>query len=64
MRDGQMSIRVSLKSTRGRDSRRGSLEFVARRGLQLPMADAHRTAERLFGDGALSVVLVGRPEGV
>ena len=28
------------------------------------MADAHRTAERLFGDGALSVVLVGRPEGV
>ena len=28
------------------------------------MADARRTAEGLFGDGALSVVLVGRPEGV
>ncbi len=28
------------------------------------LADAHRTAERLFGDGALSVVLVGRPEGL
>ena len=27
------------------------------------IADARRTAERLFGDGALSVVLVGRPEG-
>jgi hypothetical protein len=26
------------------------------------MADARRVAERLFGDGALSVVLVGRPE--
>ena len=25
------------------------------------MADARRTAERVFGDGALSVVLVGRP---
>ncbi len=28
------------------------------------MADARRTAERVFGDGALSVVLVGRPERV
>ena len=28
------------------------------------MADARRTAERVFGDGALSVVLVGRPAGV
>jgi zinc protease len=28
------------------------------------MADARRVAERLFGDGALSVVLVGRPEKV
>ena len=28
------------------------------------MADARRTAERVFGDGALSVVVVGRPEKV
>jgi zinc protease len=28
------------------------------------MADARRVAERLFGDGALSVVLVGRPEKI
>jgi len=28
------------------------------------MADARRTAERTFGDGALSVVMVGRPAGV
>ena len=28
------------------------------------MADARRTAERVFGDGALSVVLVGRPASV
>ncbi len=28
------------------------------------MADARRTAERVFGDGALSVVLVGRPANV
>ena len=34
-----------------------------RRIAAVTMADAHRTAERLFGDGALSVVLVGRPEG-
>ena len=35
-----------------------------RRIAAVTMADARRTAERLFGDGALSVVLVGRPEGV
>jgi hypothetical protein len=35
-----------------------------RRIAVVTMADTHRTAERLFGDGALSVVLVGRPEGV
>jgi zinc protease len=35
-----------------------------RRIAAVTMADAHRTAERLFGDGALSVVLVGRPEKV
>jgi zinc protease len=28
------------------------------------MADARRAAERVFGDGALSVVVVGRPEKV
>jgi zinc protease len=28
------------------------------------MADARRVAERVFGDGALSVVLVGRPQNV
>jgi zinc protease len=27
------------------------------------MADARRAAEMLFGDGALSVVMVGRPVG-
>jgi hypothetical protein len=27
------------------------------------LADARRAAERLFGDGALSVVMVGRPVG-
>ena len=35
-----------------------------RRIAAVTMADTHRTAERLFGDGALSVVLVGRPERV
>jgi len=34
--------------------------FVAAVG----MADARRTAERVFGDGALSVAVVGRPTGV
>jgi zinc protease len=33
-----------------------------RRIAAVTMADARRTAERLFGDGALSVVMVGRPE--
>jgi zinc protease len=28
---------------------------------EVSMKDARRTAERLFGDGALSVVMVGRP---
>jgi zinc protease len=32
-----------------------------RRIAAVTMADARRTAERLFGDGALSVVMVGRP---
>jgi zinc protease len=27
------------------------------------LADAKRAAERLFGDGALSVLMVGRPAG-
>jgi zinc protease len=35
-----------------------------RRIAAVTMADAKRTAERLFGDGALSVVIVGRPEGI
>jgi zinc protease len=35
-----------------------------RRVAAVSLGDAHRTAERLFGDGALSVVLVGRPEGL
>jgi zinc protease len=35
-----------------------------RRIAAVTMADARRTAARLFGDGALSVVLVGRPEGM
>jgi zinc protease len=35
-----------------------------RRIAAVSLSDAHRTAERLFGDGALSVVLVGRPEGL
>ncbi len=42
-------------------------EWLVERNRQVAavtMADAKRTAMRLFGDGALSVVLVGRPEGV
>jgi zinc protease len=35
-----------------------------RRIAAVTMADARGAAERLFGDGALSVVLVGRPAGV
>ena len=35
-----------------------------RRIAAVMIADARPTAEQLFGDGALSVVLVGRPEGV
>ena len=35
-----------------------------RRVAAVTLPDAHRAAERLFGDGALSVVLVGRPEGI
>jgi zinc protease len=33
-----------------------------RRISAVTLADANRTGERLFGDGALSVVMVGRPE--
>jgi len=43
------------------------VEWLVERNLRVgavSMADARRTAERLFGDGALSVVLVGRPEGL
>jgi zinc protease len=39
--------------------------WLVERNLQIAavsMADARRVAERVFGDGALSVVLVGRPE--
>jgi hypothetical protein len=28
------------------------------------MEDAHRVAKRLFGDGAMSVAVVGRPVGL
>jgi len=35
-----------------------------RRIAAVTMEDACRTARRLFGDGSLSVVMVGRPEGV
>jgi zinc protease len=41
--------------------------WLVERNLQVAavtMADARRTAERVFGDGALSVVLVGRPASV
>jgi zinc protease len=41
------------------------VEWLVERNRQVAavtMADAKRTAERLYGDGALSVVMVGRPE--
>ena len=43
------------------------VEWLVERNLRVgavSMADARRTAERLFGDGSLSVVLVGRPAGL
>ena len=43
------------------------VDWLVERNLRVAavtMADARRTAERLFGDGALSVTLVGRPTRV
>ena len=42
-------------------------EWLTERNRQIEavtMADAKRVAARLFGDGALSVVAVGRPVGL
>ena len=54
----------AIRGIAQRDDQRLSEHERNRRIAAVTMADARRTAERLFGDGALSVVLVGRPAGV